>query len=257
LSKTGFNSSNLGARDFLSKESSRSIFSDLALIWVCSTPELQVKCVKKTLEFTKVKILIEKPVSLEPKINSEIRGLIEVNDNVFISRPWSFSNLWESFLTDLVSQGNIIDIEINHFGEVMRDFIAPPQDWLHHDLCLLEEIINLREYQNINFQIAWSSNRDAIKIVGTGDVSIQINGGFSNNRKSSISISFENKTRLVLDLNEKMYSKVGINGDIETFKFETKDSITAMVDHFINLNVSSDDRVKELSLLNRLQLLSI
>lgn len=227
------------------------------MIWVCSTSELQVKCVKKTLEFTKAKILVEKPVSLEHKINSEIKNLIEINDNVFISRPWSFSNLWKSFLTDLLSQGNIIDIEINHYGELIRDFIAPPQDWLHHDLCLVEEIINLREYQNINFRIDWSDNRDAIKIVGNGDVSIQISGGFSNNRKSSISISFENKTRLVLDLNEKMYSRVGVNGHIETFKFETKNSVSTMVDYFINLNATSDDRVKERSILNRLQLLSI
>ena len=256
MNQSGFNSSNLGARGFLSKEQVQKELSDVDLIWICTTPELQLKCVKKILEIAKAKILIEKPVGLDLQINSEIKSLIEGNDNVFISRPWSFSKLWTDFLADIVNQGDLTSLEIKHFGEIARDFMAPPQDWLHHDLCLLEEIISLYKYKRIDFQIRWSSNRDTLKIVGEGDVSIEINGGFSKNRKSHISLTFHNETKLVLDLNEKIYSRIKIENELETFEFETNDSIPTMVDYFMNLKTNFGDREKEISILNRLQLLS-
>ena len=256
MNQSGFNSTNFGARGFLSKEQVQKELSDVDLIWICTTPELQLKCVKKILEIAKAKILIEKPVGLDLQINSEIKSLIEGNDNVFISRPWSFSKLWKDFLADIVHQGDLTGLEVKHFGEITRDFMAPPQDWLHHDLCLLEEIISLYKYKRIDFQIHWSSNRDTLKILGEGDMSIEINGGFSENRKSHISLTFQNETKLVLDLNEKTYSRIEIENELETFEFETNDSIPTMVDYFMNLRTNLSDREKEINILNRLQLLS-
>ena len=47
-----------------------------------------------------------------------------------------------------------------------------------------------------------------------------------------------------------------ISNELETFEFETNDSIPTMVDHFINLKTNLGDREKEVNILNRLQLLS-
>jgi hypothetical protein len=257
LNQSGFNAFNLGARNFLSDDNSQNELTDLGLIWICSTPELQLKCINKILGITKSKILIEKPISLDPLINSEVLDLIKGNDNIFISRPWNYSNIWKSFLTDCISQGQILHLDVRHFGEIVRDFITPPQDWLHHDLCLLEEIISLHKYKNIDYQIDWSANRDTLRIIGNGDVTLEVNGGFSNTRESSISVTFNDKSIMVLNLNEKSYSKINAKNEIETLKFETNDSIPTMIDHLIKLNSNSDDRLKEKNILNSLQLLSI
>jgi hypothetical protein len=201
--------------------------------------------------------LIEKPISLDPLINSQVLDLIKGNDNIFISRPWNYSNIWKSFLADSKSQGEIKHLEVRHFGEVVRDFITPPQDWLHHDLCLLDEIIFLPKYKNIDYQIDWSANRDTLRITGNGDVTLEVNGGYSNTRESIISVTFNDKTKMVLNLNEKSYSKINAKNEIETLKFETNDSIPTMINHLIKLNINSDDRLKERNILNSLQLLSI
>jgi hypothetical protein len=257
LNQSGFNSSNLGARNFLSDDNSQNKLIDVSLIWICSTPELQLKCIKNILGITKSKILIEKPISLDPLINSEVLDLIEGNDNIFISRPWNYSKIWRSFLADSKGQREIKHLEVRHFGEVVRDFITPPQDWLHHDICLLEEIISLHKYKNINYHIDWSANRETLRIIGDGDVTLEVNGGFSNTRESSISVTFNDKSKMVLNLNEKSYSKVTAMNEIETLKFETNDSIPMMIDHLIKLNTNSDDRLKERNILNSLKLLSI
>ena len=257
MNQSGFNASNQGARNFLSDDNSQNELIDVSLIWICSTPELQLKCIKNILGITKSKILIEKPISLDPLINSEVLDLIKGNDNIFISRPWNYSNIWKSFLTDCISHGQIVHLDVRHFGEVVRDFITPPQDWLHHDLCLLDEIISLPKYKNIDYQIDWSINRDALKIIGNGDFTLEVNGGYSNTRESSISVTFNDKTKMVLNLNEKSYSKINAKNEIETLKFETNDSIPTMIDHLIKLNSNSDDRLKERNILNSLQLLSI
>ena len=257
MNQSGFNSSNLGARNFLSDDISQNELTDASLIWICSTPELQLKCINNILGITKSKILIEKPISLDPLINSEVLDLIKGNDNIFISRPWNYSKIWRSFLADSKSQGVIKHLDVRHFGEVVRNFITPPQDWLHHDICLLEEIISLHKYKNTDYQIDWSANRDTLRITGNGDVTLEVNGGFSNTRESSISVTFNDKSKMVLNLNEKFYSKVNAMNEIETLKFETNDSIPTMIDYLIKLNSNSEDRLKERNILNSLQLLSI
>jgi hypothetical protein len=257
LNQSGFKCTNLGARNFLSVDKSQNELTDVSLIWICSTPELQLKCVKNILEITKAKILIEKPISQNLLINSEVLSLIEGNDNIFISRPWNYSKIWRSFLADCISQGEILHLDVRHFGEIVRDFITPPQDWLHHDICLLEEIISFHKYKNMDFQTDWSADRDSLRIIGNGDITIEVNGGFSETREFSISVTFKNKTKMVLNLNEKSYSMINAKNQIKTLKFETNDSIPTMIDHLIKLNTNLDDRLKERNILNSLQLLSI
>ena len=109
----------------------------------------------------------------------------------------------------------------------------------------------------MDFQTDWSADRDSLRIIGNGDITIEVNGGFSETREFSISVTFKNKTKMVLNLNEKSYSMINAKNQIKTLKFETNDSIPTMIDHLIKLNTNLDDRLKERNILNSLQLLSI
>ena len=255
LNQSGIRSKIMGARDFISEEENQKNLNFFDLIWICSTPELQLQCIKKILDLAETKILVEKPITSHSKINNEIISLIETHHNIFISRPWNFSNLWRSFLEECLSEGEIVDIEISHSGESSRHFMNPPQDWLHHDLCLLHELLKLKDYQNFNYEVEWSEERHRLDISGKGIISIKIGGGLSTNRSSAFQVAFKNNTKMLMDMIENKYYKFSSKGEAREFKFTDHDSLRIMVNHFINLSFDlskNDDEKEKLQMLGLL-----
>ncbi len=255
LNQSGIRSKVVGARVFISEEENQKELNFFDLIWICSTPELQLQCIKKILELTETKILIEKPITFHSQINNEIRSLIENHHHIFISRPWNFSSLWRSFLEECLSEGEIVDIEISHSGESSRHYINPPQDWLHHDLCLLQELLKLKDYQNFNYEVEWSEERHRLDILGKGIISIKIGGGLSTNRNSAFQVTFKNNTKILMDMIENKYYKFSSKGEEQEFKFTNNDSLHIMVNHFINLSFylrKNNDEKEKLQILGLL-----
>jgi len=256
LNQSGIRSTVIGARDFVCEKVNQKQLNLVDLIWICSTPELQLKSIKKVLELTQTKILIEKPIISDSKINDEIRSLIETQNNIFISRPWNFSNLWRSFLKECLSEGEIIGIEISHSGESSRYFMTPPQDWLHHDLCLLQELLKLKNYVDLSYKTEWSEGMQHLDISATGIVSIKIGGGLSAIRNSTFQVEFKNKTKIVMEMTGDKYYKFSSKDKVQEFNFKNDTSLYSMVNYFINSSILSSENLDEKENLKILQLLS-
>lgn len=256
LIESGIRSSVIGAREFLGEADIQKQLDFVDLIWICSTPEMQLKSIKKILAFSETKILIEKPICSYPQINNEITKLIANQNNIFISRPWNFSNLWRYFLRECLSEGEIISIKISHSGDSSRHFMTPPQDWLHHDLCLLEELLRLKNYQNLKYEVEWSEEKNHLDISGTGIISIKIGGGLSTKRDSTFQIQFKNGTKMVMDMIESKYYKFDTKSEAQEFAHTNNDSLYNMVNHFIDLSLNSSEIKDEIEKLHFLDLLA-
>jgi hypothetical protein len=133
--------------------------------------------------------------------------------------------------------------------------MTPPQDWLHHDLCLLEELLKLKNYKNLNYEVEWSEERHRLDISGKGIISIKIGGGLSTNRSSAFQVAFKNNTKMLMDMIENKYYKFSSKGEAREFKFTNHDSLRIMVNHFINLSfdLSKNDDEKATEFLANLE----
>jgi hypothetical protein len=227
--------------------------SHFDLIWICSTPEMQLISIKKLLQISAAKILVEKPISSFPEINYEIAKLIAIQNNVFISRPWNFSNLWKFFLGECLSEGEIISVEINHSGESNRDFMTPPQDWLHHDLCLLQELLKFKRYDKLDYLVEWTKSKSQLDIAGIGVISVRVSGGLSAERSSTFEVRFRNNTKMIMDMSRNKCYKFNSTGEVQEFEFTNKNSLFLMVNYFVDLNSNLIENKEE----EKLQILDL
>ena len=238
------------------EEKDQKELSYFDLIWICSTPEMQLKSIKKIMKFPETKILVEKPVSGFPEINHEIAKLIAIQKNIFISRPWNFSNLWKFFLGECLSEGEIISVEINHSGESSRDFMTPPQDWLHHDLCLLQELLKFKKYDKLDYVVGWAERESHLDISGVGVISVKVSGGLSAERSSTFQVRFKNDTKMIMDMSRNKCYKFNSRGEVQEFQFTNKNSLFLMVSYFVDLTSDSIENNDEEEKLQFLDLLS-
>lgn len=227
------------------------------LLWICSTPELQLKSLHKLQSFSEVRIIIEKPITEDQRINKEITNILLKQNNIFISRPWSFSKLWREYKHNLTAEKYIKSIKVRHSGELLREYINPPQDWLHHDLCLLHEInldVDLAEAEGRKI---WSNNNKNLSIQSNNGVNIDVVGGYSLERISILEIISENNMMLTMDMNQKSLTVQRGDSAPEVFKYTDDLPINSMVEHFVGTKIGESNQKRELDLLKALQILSI
>ena len=227
------------------------------LLWICSTPELQLRALHKLQSFSEVRIIIEKPITEDQRINKEITNILLKQNNIFISRPWSFSKLWREYKHNLTADKDIKSIKVRHSGELLREYINPPQDWLHHDLCLLHEVnldINVNEAEGGKI---WSNNNKKLSIQSNNGVNIDFVGGYSLERISILEIISENNTILTMDMNQKSLTVRRGDSAPEVFKYSDDLPINSMVEHFVGTKIDESNQKRELVLLKALQILSM
>lgn len=249
----------LGAREFIqnSAHSPSQLISDSDLLWICSTPELQLKALNKLQSFSEARIIIEKPITEDQLINKEISNILSKQGNIFISRPWSFSELWQEYKHNLTAEKYIKSIKVRHSGELLREYINPPQDWLHHDFCLLHEInldVDLTEAEGKKI---WSNNNKNLSIQSNNGVNINVVGGYSLERISILEIISENNTMLTMDMNQKSLTVRRGESAPEVFMYSDDLPINSMVKHFVGTKIDESNQKRELDLLKALQILSI
>jgi hypothetical protein len=227
------------------------------LLWICSTPELQLKALHKLQSFSEIKTIIEKPITEDQLINKEISNILSKQGNIFISRPWNFSKLWQEYKHNLTADKDIKSIKVRHSGELLREYINPPQDWLHHDLCLLHEVnldINVNEAEGGKI---WSNNNKNLSIQSNNGVNIDVVGGYSLERISSLEIILENNMMLTMDMNQKSLTVRRGDSAPEVFKYSDDLPINSMVEHFVGTKIDESNQKRELVLLKALQILSM
>jgi hypothetical protein len=207
--------------------------------------------------FTNTKIVIEKPIGANLKINQEIFEIFSNQDNLLISRPWNFSELWLKFKENIVKGQGIKSIVIEHSGEILREYITPPQDWLHHDLCLIHELNNDLKLSFSPSKKLWSNENKNLTINSRDDICIEIVGGYSSERISIFEIIFQNGTRIKMDMNNRELSIHALNGMTETFEYRDDSPINSMVEHFIKTESNIFSKNYELKIIQVLQILAI
>jgi hypothetical protein len=233
------------------------LISHLDLLWICSTPELQLEALHKLQSFSEVRIIIEKPITEDQLINKELSNILLKQGNIFISRPWTFSKLWQEYKHNLTLDKHIRSIKVRHSGELLREYINPPQDWLHHDLCLLHEInldIDLTEAEGRKI---WSNNNKNLSIQSNNGVNIDVVGGYSLERNSTLETISEINTTFTMDMNQKSLTIQRGDSAPEAFKYSDDLPINSMVEHFVGTKIDESNQKRELDLLKALQILSI
>ena len=218
---------------------------------------MQLRILKLLKSFTNTKIVIEKPISTNLNINQEIFEIFSNQDNLLISRPWNFSELWLKFKENIVKGGEINSVEIEHSGEILREYINPPQDWLHHDLCLFQELNNdLKLCFSLSKKL-WSNENKNLTINGRDGLNIEIVGGYSSERISIFEVFFQNGTRIKMDMNNRELSIQASNGMTEMFEYRDDLPINSMVDHFIKTESNAVSKNHELKIFQELRILAI
>lgn len=218
---------------------------------------MQLRILNLLKSFTNTKIVIEKPISINLNINQEIFKIFSNQDNLLISRPWNFSELWLKFKENIVKGEVIKSIEIKHSGEILREYINPPQDWLHHDICLIHDLSKYINLNNTSINKFWSNEKKNLTINNNNGIKIGIEGGYSPKRVSIFEVSFQNGARLNMDMNHQTYSIQTFDGMIETFEHRDDLPINSMADHFINRDLNVSINKEELKILQELQILAI
>ena len=219
--------------------------------------KLQLKILKLLVSFPNLKIIIEKPISINDPINKELFFMFSSQLNLFISRPWNFSKLWLQFKENIEISGEIKSLFIKHSGEILRDYINPPQDWLHHDICLIQELnLNFSPHNPSN-KIIWSNNHKNLSINIEDSPNIEIEGGFSAERISIFEVFLKNGSKLKMDMNNRNFLIQASDGKTETIDASDDLPVNSMVEQFINTEINETNRNNELKILQKLQILSI
>lgn len=249
----------IGARDIFNTEliSVVKLIENKDLVWICTSPEMQLKILNLLKSLTNTKIVIEKPIGANLKINQEIFEIFSNQDNLHISRPWNFSELWLKFKENIIKGQGIKSILIEHSGEILREYINPPQDWLHHDLCLIHELNNDLKLSFSPSKKLWSNENKSLTINSRNGLNIEIVGGYSPERISIFDVFFENGTRIKMDMNNRELSIQASNATTETFKYRDDLPINSMVDHYIKTESNIVSKNHELKMLQELQILAI
>ena len=227
------------------------------LVWIATLPDLQLKILKLLGSFPDRKIIIEKPISINNSINKELFSMFSSELNLFISRPWNFSKLWLHFKENIKMHGEIKSLFVEHSGEILRDYINPPQDWLHHDICLIQELnLNFGPHNPLS-KIIWSNNHKNISInIGDGS-NIEIQGGFSAERISIFEVFLKNGSKIKMDMNNRNFLIQTSDGKTETIEVGDDLPVNSMAEQFINTEINETSRNNELKILQELQILSI
>ncbi len=218
---------------------------------------MQVKILKLLVAFPDIKIVVEKPIVTDQIINQEIFELFYKQSNLFISRPWNFSQLWLNFRENLLKIEYLSKIKVTHGGEIVRQYISPAQDWLHHDICLIEDLnLNLKPNFIIDKKVWSNGNKNLYMNIGDSP-SIEIEGGYSQERISIFEVFFQDGLTVKMDMNNRNLSIEKLDKKLENFVYGDDLPINSMVQRFIKTEINEVSKNHELKILQALQILSI
>ena len=215
----------ISARDYLDNERAAlpkgMNLEDFKFIWITTFPDVQLDILKK-LRGLKSKIILEKPLALTIEDIQQLTAIIpKMKSLVYLSQPWTFSNLWESARTQI--SGYLEDLEIHSVrqGELQREVISPGLDWLPHDLYLLASLMQSKGLKNdeLNLLALRGSSTQVFLDYQLGAyVRLSLKAGKSETRRANWSISANAQALLEIDFDSKRITKKDGNVDlIENF----------------------------------------
>lgn len=236
----------ISARTFISLESGSKKFTDTCnqfdILWIATTPKSQILILQK-LQNTQTKIILEKPIATNKnEIVALLRIVNECHCKIYLSEPWTFSNLWGKTKEILLSIEGVITLQTERGGNFVRKAFPPELDWAPHDLYLLVDYAKMIGVTSSQIELIsrdLKENRIRLKYSIGSERIFEIVAGALNSRKAVWKIN--SNVGLKADLNfETRELTAYIGEDPVKSKFDTDNPITKMLTAFSEIDPDVD-----------------
>jgi predicted dehydrogenase len=244
----------ISAREFAGNSRRAKFKSLFDLVWICTKPELQIS-ILESLNHSHVeteRVILEKPFAVNADQLSRLVSIVqEAPYESFASAPWSYSEQWKSSKEFFDQSGIHRNISITRGGDHLRDYVTPEQDWLIHDLMLLQDL----EKENAqNLQVAKCR---CYSIYGSGHLigmlsdasKWHLQGGYISHSRIAVwrveteelilTVNFQNGSRIV----ERRDGKI-----LQNTTFDNSRVLNSMASDIICDRIGSGDVVSTLKL---------
>ncbi len=210
-------------------ENTKEIFES-DLLWLCLTPRVQINFLEENWELLcklQVPVIIEKPVATNPYELSLLLDLKLEMLNIYVSEPWTHSEIWKNYKEISADRDSPISYKIVRCGPNERNFTNPPQDWLIHDLYLMFDLLGEVDSIQGKFSASWSDNYRNIELIFSllSNSSWNLTGGLGSSKQSNWLISLENE-QIELDF---LNTVLSINGKTIINAFQGDSPVINMI----------------------------
>lgn len=245
----GFKVSQYGARSFLELNFERQQkILDNDVIWIASTPDLQLRIISDVSRYQKKPIFIlEKPFFRD--LYEQIKFVELMNNSGLYLRsssPWVYSDIWSKSKKKLLEFFNPLDVIISRSGPSNNKSIRPYMDWLSHDVQLMADLFSPETkviYVNRSTDKAKS---DSCKIhIRLNDGSnLNLSGGLSISKISYWKVQDKRGHFIEIDFNSKLLQCFGSDQVlIESYKAPLDDN--PLLNMVLNYTDHSSDKKVE------------
>jgi len=228
--------SSIGARDLLKfNNQETALYIKDSILWLCTSSKFQLEILKK-LVATKNKIIIEKPIYDSDKNREHLQNIIKTkNGGIFLSKPWLYSEIWKKIIYEVNKESSNLSLYTRRFGDIKRNYLYPPQDWLFHDSYLIHDLFKIKSVNEVaKIEKIWSSNNNTLSAsLLVGNTNIFMDGGYSEKREASWTVISENNRTLFdfNDLKSNLVSSYSANNNQSDLKVDSP--ILTMILHII------------------------
>jgi predicted dehydrogenase len=228
----------ISARNYLENGSAAlpkgANLENFKFIWITTFPDVQLKVLNK-LQDLNTKIILEKPLALTIEDIQKLASIVQkMKSRIYLSQPWTFSNLWESALTQMSGYLKGLEIHSVRQGELQREAISPSLDWLPHDLYLLASLMQSQGLKNDALKLLssrGSSNQVLLDYQIGADARLSFQAGKSETRRANWRISVNAQTLLEIDFDSRKIIKKEGNADLVE-KFDSDNPIINMLENY-------------------------
>ena len=153
-------------------------------------------------------MILEKPLATSVQSWGNITKLIESADcQILYSQPWTFSKLWQRVINELGELSFPISIEIRKKGLEFRSDFSGLQDWLPHDLYLIESLIRRKEISGEPIVVSRPQESNQIQINVGDKVYIKVSFIIDDQREMFWEVSANHGTSFSIDFVNSYFNR--------------------------------------------------
>ncbi len=190
----------ISARTFISMGSNSIEFTEICgkfdFFWITTTPNNQIQILRQ-LVATQKKIILDKPIATNVSEINLLEDLLRHSQSkIYLSQPWTYSNLWAKMKTIILSIKGEALIQIERGGTLVREDFPPEIDWAPHDLYLLSDYVaSMGKRQNSIKLVFREKNEMHIKLNYKVEQNrtFEISAGYASERKAHLRAFVEDK----------------------------------------------------------------
>ena len=189
-----------------SSEEFLRICAEFHIIWVASTPSLQLLVLEK-LSDRQIKIIVEKPLAsnlAELQVFSNL--LTQSNSKIYLSQPWTYSKIWHETKQKIRSITGVTGFQATRTGNLTREAFSAEYDWAPHDLYLLADYLKSARVDTSSLLLTGSvieNKQVRLQYSFASSLSFELAAGFSNDRESYWKIICDNSEATIIDFERK------------------------------------------------------